>query len=124
MDRYESATDTTTLSRDIQEFFKVREAIGRYFSIDSFHISGETIRFTFSEMHGDFTTVSKAFQALGYHPYLRSYGKRNVCVLVRAKHRKSDSYRREIITSWILCILTFISTTIAGDWYSMSTVDE
>jgi len=124
MDRNESLTDTQKLSAEIQEFFMVREAIGRYFSIDSFHISGDTIRFTFHEMHTNFETVKKTFQDLGYHPYLRMHGRRKVCVLVRAKPRRTESNRREALTAWILFIVTFISTTFAGYLYSLQMVDE
>ncbi len=79
-----------------------------------------TLSFEFSHMLNNFDTVRKDFEAEGVYPFLRKEKEKNVCILVRMK--KTETVKNSLLIT--LFFLTFLTTTIAGYYFSSGLVQE
>ncbi|MEW6202586.1 MAG: site-2 protease family protein [bacterium] len=108
----------------LQELVDVRLLIARHFSAYDFIIADRSIRFSVSELKSPFRRVREDFAKFGYFPFLRRRGNHRECVLIKPRHGIREHGINEIITPAVLFILTIITTTMAGYFFTQPMVEH
>lgn len=79
-----------------------------------------TFSFEFSNMFNDFNAIRKDFENEGVYPFLRKEKEKSICILVRIKGTKPA--KKSLLVT--LFFLTFLTTTMAGYFFSLGLVKE
>lgn len=93
--------------------------INKHFANVQFIFQPGMLSFSFSNLLNDFNIVRKDFEAENFYPFLRKDKGRNICILARIPQTKPVKKSFLIL----LFFLTFITTTIAGYYFSYGLVE-
>ena len=96
-----------------QVFFRLKRTVSDRFEVEDIYVSGNTIRFEFKDIKGDFGSVREEFRMLGYHIYLKRHGEKNICILTPWRVSPKGK-RKATIVAYSLFAATLVSTTLAG----------
>ena len=99
---------------------KLSPLIQKYFGGVQFIPQKRMFSFEFSNMFTDFDTVRKDFENKGVYPFLRKEKEKNICILVRMK--ETEPAKKSLLVT--LFFLTFLTTTMAGYFFSLGLVKE
>jgi len=107
----------------MREMIALRTLIARHFTASDFTLSDRSIKFVVGEIKSPFHQIKRDFVKIGYYPFLRRYGNSRVCVLMKPRGGIREHNRMEIIMPAVLFVLTLVTTTMAGYFFSQPMVE-
>ncbi len=105
---------------DVSDKEGIFPVIHKHFADVQFIFQPGMLSFSFSYLLNDFDVARKDFEAENFYPFLRKDKGKNICILVRIP--KTSPPKK--ITLILLFFLTFITTTMAGYFFSYGLVKE